>query len=96
MLYVIDFGLSKRYKCPKSGLHIELKKRNGITGTPRYTSLMAHKCYEQSRRDDLESVGNILILFCKQNKLPWMVAEDLANRDESRKMANEIRKETSI
>ena len=45
-LFLIDFGLSKRYRCPKTNQHIELKERAGITGTPRYCSLMAHKCME--------------------------------------------------
>ena len=41
VVYMIDFGLSKRYRCPKSGTHIGHKKRNGVTGTPRYCSLNA-------------------------------------------------------
>ena len=45
-LYVIDLGLSKRYKDPKTGKHNLMNKRNGITGTPRWCSKMAHQCYE--------------------------------------------------
>jgi len=75
-VFMIDFGLSKRYRCPKIGTHIPLIERGGITGTPRYCSLNAHKHYEQSRRDDLEAIGNILIYFCKEGNLPWMRAEE--------------------
>jgi len=74
---MIDFGLSKRYKCPKSGQHIVYKQRNGITGTPRYCSLNAMLRLEQSRRDDLESIGNILIFFANGGTLPWMRAESM-------------------
>jgi serine/threonine protein kinase len=45
-IFCIDFGLSKRFKCPKTGQHIEKKKRLGITGTPRYCSLNAHQSNE--------------------------------------------------
>jgi serine/threonine protein kinase len=74
-VYIIDFGLSKRYRCPKSGLHVERKKKNGVTGTPRYCSLDAHYAFEQSRRDDLESIAYVMIYFLRGGELPWMVAE---------------------
>ena len=77
IVYLIDFGLSKRYKVPTTGQHIEMKKRMGITGTPRYCSLSSHNYYGQSRRDDLEAIGNILIYMAKRGKLPWMVSEDI-------------------
>ena len=74
-IFVIDFGLSKRFICPKTNEHIELRKTKFI-GTPRYSSLNAHMGNEQSRRDDLEAIGNVLIYFFKNGRLPWMVAED--------------------
>ena len=73
---MIDFGLSKRYRCPKSGQHVKQKQRNSPTGTPRYLSLNASMAMEQSRRDDLESVGNIAIYFSKGGFLPWMADEN--------------------
>lgn len=76
MVYMIDFGLSKRYRCPKSGQHVKQKQRHGVTGTPRYCSLNAHMAMEQSRRDDLESIGNIAIYFSKGGWLPWMEGEE--------------------
>jgi len=80
LVYMIDFGLSKRFKCPKTGQHVKHVKRNGILGTPRYCSLNAHSSFEQSRRDDLESIGNVLIYFAKGGELPWMKYEAKSNR----------------
>jgi serine/threonine protein kinase len=69
-IYVIDFGLAKRFKDPKSGLHIKGKEHKSLTGTARYASSNAHKGMEQSRRDDLEAIGICVVYFMK-GKLPW-------------------------
>ena len=45
-VYLIDFGLSKRYKCPKTGEHILEKSKAGVIGTPRFCSLNAHMAKE--------------------------------------------------
>ena len=72
---MIDFGLAKRYKCPKTDEHIKHKLKIGVTGTARYASLNAHEQYEQSRKDDLEAIGFVLIYFAKEGYLPWMDGE---------------------
>lgn len=69
-VHVMDFGLSKRYLDEKTGKHIACAKRSGLTGTVRYTSLNQHKGYEPGRRDDLLSVGYVLMHFLL-GVLPW-------------------------
>lgn len=80
IIHIIDFGLSRQYKLIN---HIEYNKSSSFKGSLRYSSIRNHKGIEQSRRDDLESIGYILIYFMK-GKLPWMglKTNDLKKRGE--------------
>ena len=69
-VYVIDFGLAKRYKDHRSGAHITYRDGKSLTGTARYASVSTHLGIEQSRRDDLEGLAYVMIYFLK-GSLPW-------------------------
>lgn len=69
-VYLIDYGLAKKYIDPKSGLHIPFRDGKALTGTARYASLNTHLGYEQSRRDDLEGFLYVIIYLVK-GSLPW-------------------------
>ena len=69
-LYLIDFGISKKYRSSRTGKHVRFSKTNKFCGTIRYSSFNSCRGMEQSRRDDLESLGYMLIFLCNV-KLPW-------------------------
>ena len=82
-IYLIDFGLAKRYRDEYTQIHIPLKENRNLTGTARYASCNAHNGLEQSRRDDMESIAYVILYFFRK-KLPW---QGLKCKDKNEKHA---------
>ncbi|XP_040855982.1 casein kinase I-like [Ochotona curzoniae] len=69
-VFLVDFGIAKKYTYGPSGKHIPFNQHKNPSGTPLYASLNAHLGFEQSRRDDLEAIGYVLMYFARGG-LPW-------------------------
>lgn len=81
-IYLIDFGLNKRYYDQK---HVQVRTRLSLTGTARYASINAHRGVEQSRRDDLEAIGHMFMYFLRGH-LPWSGLEAKTQEEKYRKI----------
>ena len=59
-MHIIDFGLASKYYDSATG-HIPFLEKASPTGTARFASTNAHKGFELSRRDDLQSVSHMML-----------------------------------
>ena len=84
-LYIIDFGLSKRFLDKNTNKHIPYKEGKGLTGTARYVSLFTHYGIEQSRRDDIEGIAYNLIYLAK-GRLPWQGVKTKNKKEKHKKI----------
>ena len=84
-VYLIDFGLAKKYRSMTTLIQYPLTVNKKFTGTARYASINALKGYEHSRRDDLESLCYIFIYFLK-GKLPWQKIKAQNNEEKYKKI----------
>ena len=92
-LYLLDFGLAKKYRSSRTLIQYAYVKKKKLTGTARYASIHALEAYEQSRRDDLESVGYVLMYFLRGD-LPWQGLKVRSKEDRYKKIL-EKKKDTS-
>jgi len=93
IVYVLDFGLSKKFWSSSHKCHIPFCRGKKLTGTARYASINALSGCEQSRRDDLESIGYIIMYFIR-GSLPWQGLK-INKKDDRYKKICEKKRETS-
>ena len=91
-VYLLDFGLAKKYRSSTTLKQIPLVNRKKLTGTARYASINALKGYEHSRRDDLEATGYVLVYFLK-GRLPW---QGLAAKNKEERYKKILKKKMEI
>jgi serine/threonine protein kinase len=91
-LVLIDFGLARAFYTADG--HISMRKHQGRAGTARYASMNTHRGLTQSRRDDLESIGYLLV-FLHRGRLPWQGVR-AASRKEKHLRICEAKARTSL
>uniref|UniRef100_A0A8C2W870 non-specific serine/threonine protein kinase n=1 Tax=Chinchilla lanigera TaxID=34839 RepID=A0A8C2W870_CHILA len=84
-LFLIDFGLAK-ITDNRTRQHIPYREDKNLTGTAQYASINAHLGIEQSRGDDMESLGYVLVYF-NRTSLPWQGLKDATKKQKYEKIS---------
>lgn len=93
-VFVIDYGLAKRFRDQQTGIHYPYRDGLSLSGTARYASINALRGVDQSRRDDMEALAYVLIYLLK-GSLPWM-GIDCADRLQKHERIAHKKKHTPI
>ena len=93
-LYLIDFGNARKYRSSRTGKHIKLFKNRGIYGSLMFLSMNSLKGIEQTRKDELESLG-LAIIYLYIGSLPWSLIK-FKNMNQGIDAITKIRESISI
>eukprot|EP01086_Lenisia_limosa_P013395 TRINITY_DN42490_c0_g1_i1.p1 TRINITY_DN42490_c0_g1~~TRINITY_DN42490_c0_g1_i1.p1 ORF type:complete len:396 (+),score=61.64 TRINITY_DN42490_c0_g1_i1:64-1251(+) len=85
-VFMIDFGLAKKFRDPRTHQHLPYRENKSLIGTARYASVNAHLGIEQSRRDDLEALGYVFVYFLK-GSLPWQGLKAVTKKQKYERIA---------
>lgn len=84
-VHLIDLGLAKRFRDARTKLHVPYSEGHSLTGTARFASINAQLGFEQSRRDDLESLGHVMV-YLLRGSVPWQNLSAFSKEDKYRRI----------